>query len=257
MRGDYGDVKAALATAGVTSKATLLTEYPDPMRVFRSFVNPRNGRSFTLPRWGRAVFDIVPPGQVSATESCFASTRIVTPLNAAAAAGANANGWTYVTNINSAFVGQGYDAPEEADGLGNLRFVRTGRESSLFQGPLGLTGPLHTKGTLHPNALGHQAIAAAIHDGVTPTARVAVSLRRGTAVARVLSPDRSVRNAGLTFAWDFDRLPGHGPFRTDAIGPRVTLTGTDPDDQPGRVATLRVTNALGMTVERTVLLRRA
>jgi hypothetical protein len=63
-----------------------------------------------------------------------------------------------------------------------------------------------------------------------------------------------VRHVGLSFAWDFDRLPGQGRFRADALGSRAALTGEDPDRRPGRVATLRITNALGLSIERAVFL---
>lgn len=251
----YASVRQALAGVGVTPAATFLFEYPDPTRVYRSFVNPNNGRSFTLPWWGPAVFDVIPPAEVSATESYFVSQSILAPLNQAVAAGAKANGWTYLTNISSAFLGHGYDAPKVEDGLGNLRFLRTARESSLFQGPVGLTGPLDTKGTLHPNALGHRAIEAAIWNDLTPAPFVGVAVRGATASVRALGRSRHVRNAGLGYEWDFDRLPGQGRFRADAVGPRVAVTGTDPDGKPGRVATLRITNALGLATERAVFLR--
>jgi len=253
----YASVQQALSASGVTSSATFITEYPDPTRIYRSFINPNTNQPFTLPWWGPAAFDVVPPAQISATESYFVSQSILTPLNQAVAAAAKANGWTYLTNIASAFLGHGYDAPKAVDSLGNQRFLRTARESSLFQGPVGLTGPLHTSGTLHPNALGHQAIQGAIWGDLTPTAAaVGVGVVRGTtAVAMTRGRARSARDAGLTFEWDFDRLPGQGRFRADAAGHRVLVTGADPDRKPGRVATLRITNALGLSTERAVFLR--
>jgi hypothetical protein len=252
----YASVQAKLAEIGVTPGATFLTEYPDPTRIYQSFVNPNTGRPFTLPWWGPAVFDVAPPAGISATESYFVSGSILAPLNQALQAGAAANGWTFLTNISNAFMGHGYDAPKVQDGLGNVRFFRTARESSLFQGPVGLTGPLDTKGTLHPNALGHQAIQAVIWNDLAPAAQVGVAVRGSTAVAmtRGRGP-RHVRDAGLTYEWDFDRLPGQGRFRADAAGHRVAITGADPDRKPGRVATLRITNALGLSTERAVFLR--
>lgn len=119
---------------------------------------------------------------------------------------------------------------------------------------MGLTGPLQTNGTLHPNALGHQAIKTAILGDLTPTANVGVTTRGGMVFARVRRRVGTVRNVGLSFAWDFDRLPGHGRFRADALGARAALTGEDPDRRPGRVATLLITNALGHSTERAVLL---
>jgi hypothetical protein len=35
----------------------------------------------------------------------------------------------------------------------------------------------------------------------------------------------------------------------------VAITGRDPDSRPGRVATLVITNAMGISVERAVFLR--
>ncbi|MDG3006131.1 hypothetical protein [Paludisphaera mucosa] len=253
---DYASVQNALNTIGVTPAATFITEYPDPTRISRTFINSRTGRPFTVPWWGPAVFDVLPPASISATESYFVSQSIVGPMNQAIQSAAAANGWTYLGNISNAFLGHGYDAPKVGDSLGNLRFIRTARESSLFQGPVGLTGPADTKGTLHPNALGHQAIEAAILGDLTPTVATTVAVRGATASVRTLGRAASqTRNAGLTYSWDFDRLPGQGRFRADAVGARVAITGKDPDGKPGRVATLRVTNALGLTTERAVFLR--
>ena len=195
-----------------------------------------------------------PAGEVSATESYFVSQSILAPLNALARQGASANGWTYLTNISDAFLGHGYDAPKVADSIGNLRFLRTARESSLFQGPVGLTGPLHTSGTLHPNALGHQAIKGAIVEDLTPSV-VAVGGPGGRFAFALPGGPGMARHAGLSYSWDFDRLPGQGAFRADASGPRPAITGEDPDPiTPGRVATLRVTNRLGLSIERAVFL---
>ncbi|WZO96139.1 hypothetical protein EP7_003123 [Isosphaeraceae bacterium EP7] len=251
---DYASVQTALNAVGFSSGTTFITEYPDPLRINRTFINPNNGLPFTLPWWGPAVFDVVPLAQISATESYFVSKSILIPLNLDVAAAAKANGWTYLTNISAAFLGHGYDAPKVQDSLGNLRFLRTAREASLFEGPVGLTGPLATRGTLHPNALGHQAIKAAILGALTPTANIAVTMRGGTLNARPQGRANHPRNTGLTYAWDFDRLPGQGRFRADAVGARATLTGKDSDRRPGRVATLRTTNALGISTERAVFL---
>lgn len=251
----YASVQDALNSIGVKPAATFITEYPDPTRIYRSFINSRTGVSFTQPWWGPVIFDVIPPAQVSATESYFVSQSILTPLNRAIQTAAGANGWTYLTNIANAFIGHGYDGPKATDSLGNQRFIRTARESSLFQGPVGLTGPVHTSGSIHPNALGHQAIESAIWGDLTPSTLVAVGTRGATAVARAVGPVRHVRNIGLTYSWDFDRLPGQGRFRADAVGQRVVVTGQDPDRKPGRVATLRITNSLGLSTERAVFLR--
>jgi lysophospholipase L1-like esterase len=252
----YASVQKALSTSGITVNATFITEYPDPTLIYKTFTNPSNGQPFTIPWWGPAAFDIVPPAEVSATEAYFVSQTILPALNGLAKQGAAANGWTYLGNISSAFLGHGYDAPRAADSIGNLRFIRTARESSLYQGPVGLTGPLHTSGTLHPNALGHQAIKAAILGDLSPSVRAVASPGGALALARPVGR-RNVRNAGLSYAWDFDRLPGQGAFRADAFGARTAITGHDPDPTtPGRVATLRVTNRLGITTEKAVFLPR-
>ncbi|QDV35927.1 SGNH/GDSL hydrolase family protein [Tautonia plasticadhaerens] len=250
----YGSVQRAIVGSGVAVDATFITEYPDPTRIFKTFANPNTGQPFTIPWWGPAIFDILPPAEVSATESFFVSQSILAPLNALARQGAAANGWTYLTNVADAFTGHGYDAPRSADAIGNLRFLRTARESSLYQGPVGLTGPLHTSGTLHPNALGHQAIKGAIVGDLTPSVAAVGGPGGRFAFAAPRGP-RQARHAGLTYAWDFDRLPGQGAFRADADGPRAAITGDDPDPSTrGRVATLRVTNRLGLSTERAVFL---
>jgi lysophospholipase L1-like esterase len=250
----YSSVQRALSGSGITVESTFITEYPDPTRIFKTFTNPNTGQPFTIPWWGPAIFDILPPAEVSTTESFFVSQSILAPLNALARQGAAANGWTYLTNISDAFLGHGYDAPKVADAIGNQRFLRTARESSLFQGPVGLTGPLHTSGTLHPNALGHQAIKGAIVEDLTPSV-VAVGGPGGRFAFALPRGPRLARHAGLGYSWDFDRLPGQGTFRADATGNRPRITGEDPDPTtPGRVATLRVSNRLGLAIERAVFL---
>ena len=250
----YASVQQALSGSGIAVDATFITEYPDPIRIFKTFVDPNTGQPFTIPWWGPAIFDILPPAQVSATESFFVSQSILTPLNAVARQSASANGWTYLTNIANAFTGHGYDAPRFVDPIGNLRFLRTARESSLNQGPVGLTGPLHTSGTLHPNGLGHQAIKGVIVGDLTPSVAAIGGPGGRFAFAAPRGP-RLARHAGLSYSWDFDRLPGQGAFRPDATGPRAVITGADPDPSTrGRVATLRVTNRLGLSIERAVFL---
>lgn len=131
---DYASVQNALTASGITPRATFITEYPDLTRIYRTFINPNNGRPFTLPWWGPAIFDVLPPAQISATESYFVSQSILTPLNQGVAAAAKANGWTYLTNIASAFMGHGYDAPKVQDEAGNLRYLRTARDRASSRG---------------------------------------------------------------------------------------------------------------------------
>jgi hypothetical protein len=257
LNAGYASVRNALRAGGVQATDTFLTEYPDPTRVFQTFTNPSNGQTFTQPWWGPAIFDILPGASVSATLSYFVSQSILGPLNNGLRQGASANGWTYLGNISSAFLGHGYAGPRAADALGNQRFIRTAREASLYQGPVGLTGPARTSGTLHPNEMGHQAIKNVIVGDLSPSV-VGLGAAGGRfASARTLGggASRSPRHAGLVFAWDFDRLPGEGAFRADAFGRRVAVTGVDPDPStPGRVATLRVTNRLGLATEVAVTL---
>ncbi len=130
-----------------------ITEYPDVSRVT---VRGLDGQPVNW--WGPVVFDLLPGVAVNSTQAMVATRMIARPLNAAIAQAAATNGWTYVGGIEEAFAGRGYTAPK-AD-----RWMRTARESLIQQSqPGGISAslyPVSGKGTLHPTAMGHAAMAA-------------------------------------------------------------------------------------------------
>ncbi|HSM02882.1 MAG TPA: hypothetical protein VK960_10660 [Acidimicrobiia bacterium] len=130
--------------------------------------------------------------EIDRNEQQMGVARILRPLNAALEASARAHGWRYVDGIAEAFAaGHGYCAPwpdygspsqpggsgrgspslDDPDrwfrnpgrsggpmlmGDGLVTWYRTAAQSAALQGP---GARYMTKGTLHPNELGHEAIA--------------------------------------------------------------------------------------------------
>ncbi|MBI1325449.1 hypothetical protein GC170_19975 [bacterium] len=151
LAANYGRLDEAIRK-NFTVNQVAITEYPDVSRVKVRGIdgNPVNW-------WGPVVFDLLPGVAVNSTQAMVATKLIAEPLNATIAQAAASNGWVYVGGINDAFAGRGYSAPR-AD-----RWMRTARESLIQQNqPEGISGtlyPLNTKGTVHPTAAGHTAMA--------------------------------------------------------------------------------------------------
>ena len=163
----------------------VLVGYPDP-----------TGADSAGLRCREIVGDVTPPirfHEISRAEGRRGVSEVVDPLNAELARAAAAHGWTFVDGVAAAF-GQGhgycaawpdYGYPEEyaaapgfaasqlafpdgwyrnpgpvlpavaVGGIG-VTWYRTAAQSSVLQGP---AAPFATTGTLHPNELGHAAIA--------------------------------------------------------------------------------------------------
>ena len=160
----------------------LLTGYPDP-----------SGGGAC----GEIVGDAVPwprLHEIDRPEAREGIARILDPLNAAVAAAAGRHGWTFVPGIAEAFAdGHGYCAawpdygyPEDfhsrpsflrsraewpegwyrnpgieealVEGGDGVSWYRTAAQSGVLQGP----NALYTAGTMHPNELGHAAIAGLV-----------------------------------------------------------------------------------------------
>jgi lysophospholipase L1-like esterase len=99
--------------------------------------------------------DLIPGLQVNRRELDLARERLLRPLNRTLHRAADRQGWTLVGGIFASFRNHGYAAPD-------TWFVRA-KESEEIQGPrLSPVGYLRGEiapGMLHPNHLGHQAIA--------------------------------------------------------------------------------------------------
>ncbi len=245
----YALLRSMLSSYGVQATGTFITEYPDPTRVMKTMTNSSTGMSVSVPWWGTALDDVVPEAGATATVSYVVGQLIVQPLDQAVAAAATANGWNYISGISNAFIGHGYAAPKDGT-ADTTRFIRTARESVIFQGPFagtfGAESTAFTSGTLHPNALGHQAIAAQIYATLAPTAVVAITKRAGNVVVGANADDRkALRNQGLTFHWQFGHVPGSSPFLENVKGQKVKV----PAKMRGKTATLRVTNRFGLSTE--------
>lgn len=249
----YQTLNALLPVYGIRTNGVFITQYPDPTRIDQTMTVPGSGQTMQVPWWGPVLFDVAPGFGANATTAYVVSTLIAQPLDGLVQAAAAANGWTMIGGIADAFVGHGYDAPKSGT-ADTTRFIRTSRESVILQGPVGFLTTETTTGTLHPNALGHQAIAAQIFGALAPTATVRAIAANGLVTLRARGGDaRSPANQGLTFAWDFGRAPGSGRFRADAQGRKVAA-------RPRLVrstATLRITNRLGVVREVAVDWRRA
>ena len=145
-----------------------ITEYPDVSRVT---VKGADGRPVNW--WGPVAFDLAPGLAVNSTQAMIATKMIARPLNTFIAQAAAENDWVYVGGIDDAFAGHGYAAPKAQ------RWMRTARESLLAQSqPGSVSGvlyPLKTKGTLHPTAAGHTAMATRLASALGET-EVAASL---------------------------------------------------------------------------------
>lgn len=163
----------------------VLVGYPDP-----------TGADTDGARCREIVGDVTPPirfHEISRDEGRRGVEQVVRPLNAELAAAATAHGWLFVGGIAEAFAsGHGYCAPwpdygypeqyEEVPGFAatqvdfpdgwyrnpgrlsgpaqlggaGVSWYRNAAQSSVLQGP---AAPYATSGTLHPNEVGHAAIA--------------------------------------------------------------------------------------------------
>jgi lysophospholipase L1-like esterase len=117
------------AIGGLNPGHVLITDYPDLTR-------NQNGNV-------AAILGPLDTTLISKADAQFASKSIITPLDAAVSAAAEANHWTYVAGISAAFRTHGYPSTSS--------WIRQLGESLEMQGNL--------DGIFHPNAAGHQAIA--------------------------------------------------------------------------------------------------
>ncbi len=164
LGGDYYSRYAQLNAKiqGLAPHHVYVTEYPDPTR-------DADGRSYD-----RILTDAFPGMGIDAWEEDWARQHVINPLNQTIQRAADKYHWNYVGGIADAFVGHGYGAPA------GERWIRTADEAVTLQGPyhnpilygaftFGIGGVVadvvshvETTGTMHPNELGHQAIARAL-----------------------------------------------------------------------------------------------
>jgi len=189
------DALAAALEPGLDPSAVYLMEYPDPTG------GPGGGLCREI------AGDLTPPfgiHEIDTAEAAAARSLVLEPLNRTLAEAASRHRWTYVNGVAAAFgAGHGYCgtapsygptadgdlagvagafpglSPEQwyrhpatldpagpPDGPG-VSWYRTAAQSAALQGP---TTRWDTTGTLHPNELGHRAMARALLEamGVSP-----------------------------------------------------------------------------------------
>jgi len=130
---EYARVAPRLAGVVEDPRDVLLTEYFDPLY-------GTNGR-----------FCHRSLGKASATELRWAEQSLLLPLNDATRAAAARHGWSHVGGIRQSFARHGYCA-------GRARWIV--RVDDSFLKHTGSPAIPRLKGTMHPNASGHEAIAA-------------------------------------------------------------------------------------------------
>jgi hypothetical protein len=128
-----------------------------------------------------AAEDLVPGLEADRDEIVEAVDRVLGPLNQTMADAAATHGWVYVDSFLDDFASHGYcgtepypaeeypgnpfPAPVVASPDPAVRWFRRAEESTKIQGVPGFgfrPADLATRGTLHPNELGHQAIKEAL-----------------------------------------------------------------------------------------------
>jgi hypothetical protein len=143
----------------------LLVGYPDP-----------TGAEAGGSTCGEIVGDTTPPfrfNEIDRHEQALGVDRLLEPLNDTLRSVAASKNWAYVDGIAEAFAaGHGYCAPwpdygpgwfrnpgqddvVELVGGSDVTWYRTATQSAVLQGE----SRVRTSGTLHPNELGHDAIA--------------------------------------------------------------------------------------------------
>jgi hypothetical protein len=127
----YRQLNDAIAT--INPARVYITEYPDLTR--------KDDGGFCQ----KILDDILPLKWVIDGEVSWAHDNVLIPLNQAVQAAAQRHNWRFVGGIASAFSGHGYCASD--------KWIRTAQESKVIQGPFDAA---KTRGTLHPNARGHQ-----------------------------------------------------------------------------------------------------
>lgn len=154
LPGRYAALNEAI-TSNFNVGRVFITEYPDPTLY-------NNGK-----RCEAIADDIIVGRTINSGEQAWAVNHVIVPLNQMVNDAANNYGWRYVDGIMSAFGqyspdGNGYGHGYCATAMGDnpQRWMRTAAESAELQGPD--LWRHATKGTMHPNELGHAAISKRI-----------------------------------------------------------------------------------------------
>jgi len=183
LHAEYETLKQHIDTLARPPKHIYITEYPVPVLALDETV-VSIGSDVLWPL----------PLELSVKEANWVMTNVVQPLNQCVQDAAAENGWTYVSDIKTAFVGHEYGG---ADG-----WFTTSSEASHRQG-----GPWpYIRGIVHPNENGHQAIAARIAQGAFPIADVGGPYTCIKGEPMPLDASRSLDPGGIitSYEWDLD-----------------------------------------------------
>ncbi|MCY2986909.1 MAG: Ig-like domain-containing protein, partial [Planctomycetota bacterium] len=158
-QGAYGQLNKEIADNLVlpSTKNIYITEYPSPFLVL-----DENGKEVEV----EVLDDVIPGLECSATEAKWLKTNVIDRLNEAVKTASEKYNWTYVGGvggIEDAFVGHDYG------GDGGY-YTTSGWWPFTSEDYLAMGGnPLlpHTRGILHPNKDGHEAIADQLFSAVT------------------------------------------------------------------------------------------
>lgn len=143
--------------------AIWITPYPDPFL--------KRGIDGQLDWCPQMLAGITPAGKIDRNEMEWALENVLGPLNQVIQDAADEFGWHYVGDIEQRFRGHGicldqpyapidypgnpFPGDVEPPTNPNMRWFRRASESEVIQGG----SRVNTTGTMHPNELGHQAIA--------------------------------------------------------------------------------------------------
>jgi lysophospholipase L1-like esterase len=118
--------------------------------------------------------ELAPLVGITAFQTDWAVRELLEPLNKTLARATSTLGWSFIASVQDDFNGHGYCGKDTTCSCnGGESWRRTAPDSTEFQGPVGLSntsGRGHpdlmkdTKGMLHPNEAGHQAIAKRIKE---------------------------------------------------------------------------------------------
>ncbi len=161
LTGAFARLDSAIRSK-LAPKAIYIMEYPDPTRDENAETCADFLKDIVVP----AALPASPLG-ISSFEAAWIRHRGLLRLNDTIQDAAASSGWKYLSGISALFTRNGYCAPDHW-------FVRA-EESILNQGPIpgpinrlqALTNPVlkkNSKGTLHPNAAGHQAVTRVVVD---------------------------------------------------------------------------------------------
>jgi hypothetical protein len=168
----YDAVQATIDLLGLDVMNVFITEYPD-------LTSELDGGDLV---WCEEVLEsIAPTKEIDADEFRWVFNNFLVPLNQAIKTWAQLNQWQYVDGISepsaahgvcgpkpyepATYAGNPFPSPVVFDPWRDVRWFRNANEASIIQGPADdgwVVDNAKTKGTLHPNELGHQSIKHAL-----------------------------------------------------------------------------------------------